>query len=91
MNQYSTGLTVIVAAVLVIGATYPDLLARICDFLLAARNRGRLDDLAKEIASENVDELLVVVSEARATYFWNIGGPRVELLPQKIASPFGDW
>ena len=92
MNQYSMGLTVITAAVLGIGAMYPDLLARrICDFLLVARNRGRLDYLSREIASENADEMLVVVPGATAWNFWNTAGPAVEQLPQKMASPFGDW
>jgi NADP-dependent 3-hydroxy acid dehydrogenase YdfG len=92
MNQHSMSLTVITAAVLGIGAMYPGVLARrIRNFLLFARNRGRLDDLAKEIASENVDEMLVVVPEARVTSFWNTIGPTVGQIPQIVASPFGDW
>ena len=86
------GLTVITAAVLWIGAMYADLLARrIGDFLLIARNRGLLDDFTKEIARENVDEMLVVVPGPRTTNFWNTGGAPVELLPQKISRPVGDW
>jgi hypothetical protein len=92
MNHYSMGLTVITAVVVGVGAMYPGLLARrICDFLRVARNRGRLDDLAKEIASENVDEMLVVVPGATTWNFWNTAGSAVEQLPQKMVSPFGDW
>jgi hypothetical protein len=92
MNYYSIALALITVALLWIGAMYADLLARrICDFLLVAQNRGRLDDLAKEIASENVDEMLVVVPGARVTNFWNTADPPVEYLPQELVSPFGDW
>ena len=92
MNQYSMGLTVITVAVLGIGAMYADLLARrIGAFVLVARNRGRLDDLTKEIASENVDEMLVVMPEARTTNLWTTADPPVEYLPQELVSPFGDW
>ena len=61
------------------------------NFLLVARNQVRLDDLAKEIASENADDMLVAVPGATARNFWNTDGQAVEQLPQKIASPFGDW
>jgi NADP-dependent 3-hydroxy acid dehydrogenase YdfG len=92
MNQYSMGLTVVTLAALGICAVYADLLARrICDFLLIGRNQERLDDLSKEIASETVDEMLVVMPGATATNFWNTAGPTIGQLPQKIASPFGDW
>ena len=92
MNYYSIALALITVALLWIGAMYADLLARrICDFLLVARNRGRLDYLSREIASENVDEMLVVVPGATARNFWNTAAPPVEYLPQKIVSPFGDW
>ena len=92
MNQYSMGLTVITVAALGLCAVYAALLARrIWDFLLVARNRGPLDCLSREIATENVDEMLVVVPGATAWNFWNTAGPAVEQLPQKMASPFGDW
>jgi NADP-dependent 3-hydroxy acid dehydrogenase YdfG len=86
------GLTVITLAALGICAVYADLLARrIWDFLLVTRNQERLDDLSKEIASETVDEMLIVVPGATAPNFWNTAGPTVGRLPQVIASPFGDW
>jgi short-subunit dehydrogenase len=92
MNQYSMGPAVITVAALGLCAAYAALLARrIWDFLLAARNQERLDYLSREIASENVDEMLVVVLGATARNFWNTAGPAVEQLPQKMASPFGDW
>jgi NADP-dependent 3-hydroxy acid dehydrogenase YdfG len=92
MNQYSMWLTVITRTGLGICTEYADLLARrIGDFFLVARNQERIDNLSKEIAGETVDEMLVVVPGATATNFWNTAGPTVGQLPQKMASPFGDW
>jgi hypothetical protein len=63
---------------------------RIRDFILVARKQEQLDCLSKEIACE-VDEMLVVVSRATATNFWNTARPPVEQLTHNIAGPFGDW
>jgi short-subunit dehydrogenase len=53
MNTYSMGLAVITGASSGIGAVYADRLAkRGYDLLLVARNRERLDDLAKKLAAE---------------------------------------
>jgi short-subunit dehydrogenase len=92
MNQYSMGLTDITRAALGVCAAYADLFARrICDILRVAQKQERLDDLSKEIASENVDEMLVFMPEATAANFRNSASPTVGQLPQKMACPFGDW
>jgi len=86
------GLTVTAVAALGPCAVYAALLARrMWDFLVVRRNRGRFDDFPKEIASGNVDEMLVVVPRATAGNFWNPADPPVDYLPQEILSPFGDW
>jgi short-subunit dehydrogenase len=53
MNTQAMGLAVITGASSGIGAVYADRLARRgYDLLLVARNRERLDDLAKKLAAE---------------------------------------
>ena len=92
MNEYSMGLTCITLAVVGIGVGYGNLLARrMRDFLPATRNRERLVDLAKGIASESVDEMLGPIPEARATNLSNTADVPVRYLSQGIPSPFGDW
>ncbi|HXB71890.1 MAG TPA: hypothetical protein VNY05_26870 [Candidatus Acidoferrales bacterium] len=92
MNEHSLGLTFTRRAVLGIGAVCGSLLARLMgDFLPVARNRERLVDMAKEIASESVDEMLVAIPAARAINLSNTADVPVQYLPAKILNPFGDW
>jgi len=92
MNEYSLGLTFIGRAVLGIGAVCGNLLARrMGGSLPAARNRERLVDLAKEIASESVDGMLVVIPGARVINLSNTTDVPDQYPPAKILNPFGDW
>ena len=58
---------------------------------IVARTQQRPADLSKEIASKEIDEMLVDMPSATARNFWIIAGPPLEQLSQKCASPFGDW
>jgi hypothetical protein len=58
---------------------------------MADRNSEGLDYSSKEIAAENVDEMLVAMPAATARSFWNTASSPVEQLTHKIGSPFGDW
>ena len=92
MNQDTVGLAVNAVAAVRICAEYAGLLVRrASDFLSFTRNRELLHNWSSEYAWQNVDEILVDVPGARATNFWNTAELPVEQLPQKIASPFGDW
>jgi short-subunit dehydrogenase len=92
MNEHFMGLTFITLAVLGIGAVYGNLWARrVRDFLPVARNRERLVDLAKEIDSKNVDEMLVAIPGGSTANLSNTADVLVQYLPPKLLSPFGDW
>jgi hypothetical protein len=92
MNEHSLGLPFIRRVVLGIGAVCGNLLARrMGDFLPVPRYREGLVDMAKEIASESVDEMLVAIPGARAINISNTADVPVQYLPPKLLSPFGDW
>jgi len=81
-----------------IGASHVDSIARWCqDLVLVAgevmgvRRRKHFDHLSKRLAGGCVDEMLCNIPTAAVTSYWNAAGPSVELVAQKMASPFGDW
>jgi hypothetical protein len=91
MNEYSMALTAITVAVLGIGAVCHPLVLRMRDFLPVARDRKRLVDLAKEIASKGVDEMLVAIPGRSTANLSNTADVPVQYLSRRVLSPFGDW
>jgi hypothetical protein len=92
MSEYSLGLTFIRRAVLGIDAVCGNRLTRrMGDFLPVARIRERLVDLAREIGSANVNEMLMAIPGGSTANPSNAADVPVQNLSPKLLSPFGDW
>lgn len=60
-------------------------------FLPVTRNRERLVGLAKEIASESIDEMLVAIPGRSTASRSNTADVPVQYLSRRVPCPFGDW